>query len=131
MAEAEVEELAEKIDLMDAGMTSMEQASKIVHQFLIPEVIKREKGRVYNLDGVLHYFKRRNFIKREKRFYWLLNLFCLNPKNKILKFQNRKNNRNNKMQTINLKIPIFINQIYFYNNISNFCVNLWCLKCVD
>jgi len=29
---------------MDAGMTSMEQASKIVHQFLIPEVIKREKG---------------------------------------------------------------------------------------
>jgi len=29
---------------MDAGMTSMEQASKIVHQFLIPEVIKREKA---------------------------------------------------------------------------------------
>jgi len=44
LAEAEVEELAEKIDLMDAGMTSMEQASKIVHQFLIPEVIKREKA---------------------------------------------------------------------------------------
>ena len=42
-------------------------------------------------------FQRPNFIKHEKRFYWLLNLFCLIPKKKILKKQNRKNN---KMQII-------------------------------
>ena len=97
-------------------MTSMEQASKIVHQFLIPEVIKREKGEPYKFfKHVLPYFQRQNFIKQEKRFYWLLNLFCLIPKNKILKNRNRKN-QNNKI--IKLQSPIFINQIYFYNIIK-------------
>ena len=64
-------------------------------------------------------FQRPNFIKHEKRFYWLLNLFCLIPKNKILKNRNRKK-QNNKI--IKLKSPIFINQIYFYNIIKVLCI---------
>jgi len=44
LAEQEIEEMAEKIDLNDEGMSTSDQAAKIVHNFLIPEVIKREQG---------------------------------------------------------------------------------------
>ena len=42
-AEAEIEELAETIDLNEEGASTADQAAKIVHGFMIPEVIKREK----------------------------------------------------------------------------------------
>ena len=45
LAEKEIEEMAEKIDLNDEGMSTSDQAAKIVHDFLIPEVIKREQGK--------------------------------------------------------------------------------------
>jgi hypothetical protein len=44
LAEKEIEEMAEKIDLNDEGMSTSDQAAKIVHDFLIPEVIKREQA---------------------------------------------------------------------------------------
>ena len=49
-AEAEIEELAEKIDLNDEGLSTADQAAKIVHGFMIPEVIKREKMAKFDQD---------------------------------------------------------------------------------
>ena len=55
LAEKEIEEMAEKIDLNDEGMSTSDQAAKIVHDFLIPEVIKREQGKFS--DSYFHYYR--------------------------------------------------------------------------
>jgi len=49
-AEAEIEELAETIDLNEEGASTADQAAKIVHGFMIPEVIKREKQAQFDQD---------------------------------------------------------------------------------
>ena len=49
-AELEIEELADKIDLNDEGLSTADQAAKIVHGFMIPEVIKREKRAEFDQD---------------------------------------------------------------------------------
>ena len=56
LAEKEIEEMAEKIDLNDEGISTKDQAASIVHSFLIPEVIKREKGSV--LENIINIYKK-------------------------------------------------------------------------